>query len=140
MEEALDLGVYTGIRKRDALKQLADKKQRYGQIVDGKPKLSGVNKDKVYRSLKEFGQKITESMYSESDMWTQKADPHREAERMVNPCIKITDEIVGSFVKEKGMNVVDGKISRNDASLAYKTLAKVLGESTNIEDLRPPNR
>ena len=140
MEEALDLGVYTGIRKRDAIKQLAEKKQRYGQIVDGKPKLSGVNKDKVYRSLKEFGQKITESMYSESDMWTQKADPHREAERMVNPCIKITDDIVGSFVKEKGMNVVDGKISRNDASLAYKTLAKVLGEDTNVENLRPPNR
>jgi hypothetical protein len=140
VEENLELGVYTGTRKRDAMKQLEDKKRRYSKVVDGKPKLSGVNKDKVYRSLKEFGQKITESMYSESDMWTQKADPHREAERMVNPCIKITDEIVGSFVKEKGMNVVDGKISRNDASLAYKTLAKVLGESTNIEDLRPPNR
>ena len=140
MEEALDLGVYTGTRKRDAMKQLEDKKKRHSQIVDGRPKLNDVNRDKVYRSLKEFGQKITESMYSESDMWTQKADPHREAERMVNPCIKVTDDIVGSFVRQKGIKVVDGKISRNDASLAYKTMAKILGESTNVEDLRPPNR
>ena len=140
MDEALDLGVYSGTRKRDAIKQLEDKKKRYGQIIGGRPKLNDVNRDKVGRSLKEFGKEITASLYSESDMWTQKADPHREADRMVNPCIKITDDIVGSFVRQKGMNVVDGKISRNDASLAYKTMAKVLGESTNIEDLRPPNR
>ena len=140
MEENLELGVYTGTRKRDAVKQLGEKKTRHSQIVDGKPKLNDVNRDKVYRSYMEFGKKIGESQYSESDMWTQKADPHREAERMVNPCIKVTDDIVGSFVREKGMPVVDGKISRNNAILAWKTLGKVLGESTNAEDLRPPNR
>ena len=138
IEDNLDLGVYTGTRKRDAVKQLEEKKKRHAQIVDGKPKLKDVDRDRVSRSYRELGERIRESQYSESDMWTMKADPQKEADRMVNPCIKITDDIAGSIVKQHGgMRMVDGKVSRNHAITAWKVMGKVLGESTNAEDLRP---
>ena len=136
LENGIDEGIYIGKKRRDAVKQLETKKQRYSQIVDGKPKMTDVNKDKVMRSFKELGGKIGESMFSHDDMWKMTADAHAEAERMVMPCIAVTDEVAGSFVKERGMKVVDGKISRNDASIVWKCMAKALGEQTDVEALR----
>jgi hypothetical protein len=136
LENAIEEGVYIGKKKRDALKQLETKKHRYEVITNGKPKLDGPVKDKVARSFNELGEDIKRSMFSYDESWKMTADAHEEATRMVNPCIPIKDDVVGSFAKERGMKVVDGKVSRNDASIIWKCFAKALGEQTDIEHLR----
>ena len=136
LENGIDEGVYIGKRRRDAVKQLETKKSRLEKIRSSKPKLEGPNKDRVARSFKELGDKIRESMFSYDASWKQTADAHMEAERMVSPCIAVNDDVAGSFIKERGMRVVDGKISRNDASIIWKTMAKSLGEQPDVEGLR----
>jgi hypothetical protein len=137
LEQQLDDGVFTGIKKREAARNLSMKKDRYDKIINGTPKLEGKTKDKVVNSLKGLEESITESMFSYDSHWKQTADPHVVADRLSNPCIEIKDEVVASFARQRGMRMEGKKISQNDANIICKVMSKLLGKPTDVERLRP---
>jgi hypothetical protein len=130
-------GVYEGKRKREACERLAARKERLDKIEEGRPKLSGSVKDRVAKVSRELGEQIRDSMFSYDSHWQQRADPHTVAERMVTPCIEIKNGDVAAFAEQRGMRIVNGKISQNDAQTIYKVMSKVLGESSDVDRLRP---
>jgi hypothetical protein len=76
-------------------------------------------------------------MFTASDMMRGTADAHVEAERMVKPCVKIQSEYEAGLAKACGMNIENGKVSRNDAARIWKIQGKLLGESIlDAEQLR----
>jgi len=128
IERGFDLDAYTGkdkVKMRELLKQ---RKDRYEAIVSSKPKLGGKDKDAVYASFKDLGARIGESMFTYTEMHKQTADAHVEADRMVKPCIEIKSELEADFCKQRGIKIVDGKISRNHASQMAQIFGKALGE------------
>ena len=138
LEMQLADGLFKAQKKRDAYEKLEKMKQRRDAIEEFQPKIQGFIKDKIAKSFKELGENITATMYSESDMWSMKADAHKEATRMKMPCVKIPDEVVASFVKQHGrMPTKDGMLSRDNACLVWKTMAHTLEEESNCERLRP---
>ena len=136
-EKAIDLELYKGKDLMRMREQLSMKKKRLDQILDSKPKISDTDKDRIARSRKELGERIGQSMFTSSDMMRGTADAHVEAERMVKPCVKIESEYEASLVKACGMNIENGKVSRNDAARIWKIQGKLLGESIlDAEQLR----
>ena len=138
LEMQIEDGLFKAQKKRDAYEKLEKMKQRRDAIEEFQPKIQGFVKDKIAKSFKALGENITATMYSESDMWSMKADAHKEATRMKTPCVKIPDEVVASFVKQHGrMPIKDGMLSRDNACIVWKTMAHTLGEESNCERLRP---
>lgn len=109
------------------------KKDRLEEILSSRPKL---DKDKINDVRNSLSEKISEAMFSRSDMERGTADAHEEANRMVNPCIKLTEAeanfALGCNVKPTG----DRKISRNQATKMWKIASRYLGENSNAEILR----
>jgi len=118
--------------------RLKAEEKRLDEINEGTPKLTGPQMDEVANIRESLGKKIKESMYSRSQMERGVADPHEEARRISEPCIKLeTHEI--SFVKNCDVPIAnDGKVSRDAASKAWKIASKLLGEMSNVEMLRKP--
>jgi hypothetical protein len=136
-EKAIDLELYKGKDLMRMREQLSIKKTRLEQILDSKPKVSDTDKDRIARSRRELGERIGESMFTASDMMRGTADAHVEAERMVRPCVAIKSEYEAGLAKSCGMNIENGKISRNDAARIWKIQGKLLGESIlDAEQLR----
>jgi hypothetical protein len=109
------------------------KKERLDEILNSRP---SVDVDKVNDISKTIGEKIADSMFSRTDMMRGTADAHTEAYRMVQPCIKLSDEEANFAV---GCNVVpnrDRMISRNQAAKLWKIAQRYLGNNSNIEILR----
>jgi hypothetical protein len=132
----IDLGIYSGkdlIKQREILK---NRKGRLEAIESSKPKLEGKDKDAVVQVHKDIGERIKESMFTYDEMWKQSQDAHYEADRMVKPSIEIRSQVEADFCKQRGIKVVNGKVSRNDASLMYKIFGKSIGENTDVELLR----
>lgn len=136
-EKAIDLELYKGKDLMRMREQLSIKKNRLEQILDSKPKVSDTDKDRIASARKELGERIGESMFTASDMMRGTADAHIEAERMVRPCVAIKSEYEAGLAKSCGMNIENGKISRNDAARIWKIQGKLLGESIlDAEQLR----
>lgn len=128
IERGFDLELYSGkdkVKMRELLKQ---KKDRYEAIESSRPKLTGKDKDAVYAAFKDLGDRIGSSMFTYSEMQKGTADAHVEADRMVNPCIEVKSELEADFCKQRGIKIVDGKISRNHASQMAQIFGKALGE------------
>ena len=136
LEQGIEDGFYEARFIKEARKKLKEKKERYNIILEGKPKISGMKKDEVYRAVQEFEKSILDSKFTWEECWNVKkhhADAHEEARRMVTPCIKVTNRIVADFAKQAGMRMENGKISRNDAINACAVLAKSIGEQINVD-------
>lgn len=130
-------GVYTGTKKRDAERRLNLCQGKLDKINEGTPQLKGQIKDKVASSCKELGDRIADSWFSYDSHWKQTADPHEVAKRINTPCIEIKDQAVYSFAKQRGMEIKNGKISQNNANLVWKSMRKLLGDSTDSSILQP---
>jgi hypothetical protein len=130
--QAIEDGVFQGTRKRDEMKRLKTMTDRLEKIKEGKPKLSPVDKDRMSRSLRELCDDIKKSQYSYDECWKQTADPHELAKRMEQPCIEIKNELVGSYAKQRGMRIKDGKISQNHATMIASVMAKLIGEHIDV--------
>lgn len=109
-------------------------KQRMIDIKKANPRLSGPQKDAIHKTYKELGESIADSMYTRTDMHKGLVDAHEEARRMSKPIISVKGK--EKFLHNMGITAENGKISRNQASRAYKIIGKVLGENTNVEKLR----
>jgi len=112
--------------------ELKREKDKLGLIKKSKPKLTATQKDKLYNDYKELGSAIRDYMFTRSDMMRGTADAHEEVARMTKPSIPVSPEIA----RICNLRPVKGKVSRNDASKAWKMIGKVLGEATNAETLR----
>jgi hypothetical protein len=108
-------------------------------LLDSIPKVNDFNLDKFAKIWRELGVKISDSMYTYSDMQRGTADAHEEARRMMDPIIDVRDDAL-VCCKSCGCNVHEGRVSRNDAIRVWKIIAKFLGENTNSETLRKETR
>jgi len=114
--------------------ELEKSEKRLKEIKSSLPKLSGKEKDALAKVYGELGEQIADAMFTRTAMKKGLADAHEEARRMSEPIIKVGD--AGKMFENMGITPVDGKVSRNQASRAWKIIGKVLGESSNTESLR----
>ena len=122
----IELGVFTGKRLEDAKDHLKAMNTKIDKIVNGRPKLSGNQKDKFARSFKDLHERIKDTRFKYDEMWKQTVDAQDEADRMEGHCVKIPDEIVASYVRQKGYPVKNGKITRNAAHIICKVMGNIL--------------
>lgn len=113
--------------------ELGKAKTQLALITKSEPKLKAAEKDRLAKNYKDLSERIGASMFSYDEMHKATADAHKEARRMVEPCIEVDPEIA----KECGVRV-DGRnmASRNGASKMFKILGYHLGDETNVETLR----
>jgi hypothetical protein len=128
IERGFDLDMYTGKDKLKMREELAKRVTRRDAIANSLPSLRGKDKDEVWKVFKDLGERIGESMFTYSDMQRGTADAHVEATRMVNPCIELKHPHELDYCRQRGIAVVNGKISRNHASQMAQTFGRVLGE------------
>ena len=95
--------------------------------------LSGKQRDELSGYLKEAGDAIAESMFTESEMRRGNIDSHEEARRSSSPCIKVP----GALAAMAGIQVDKrGLVSRDQALRMWKIGRRALGEDSNAEKLR----
>ncbi len=116
--------------------KLAQREERLNKINEETPKLKGSESDAVYKMREEMGESIGEAHFTFSQREKGLADPHEEVRRMTEPIIKVKNERQAEFIKECGIRIRDGKITRNEAEKVYKIASKMLDQPTNIEYLR----
>ena len=135
-EMALDQEAIPYPAKAKFREKLAQRKERLGKINEETPKLKGSESDAIYKMRGELGESIGEAHFTRSQREKGLADAHEEVRRMTEPIIKVKSENQAQFIKECGINIRDGKITRNEAEKVYKIASKMLGQPTDIEYLR----
>lgn len=115
--------------------ELNQKKKRLRDIEASMPKLKGLEKDKFAKVRDELGEKISESMFSRTDMKKGFAYAHEEARRMSEPCINLTPDML-ELADKCNVRITGKKVSRTHAEKIWKIVSKTLGEQTNTEHLR----
>ena len=116
-----------------AREELAREKEKYAAIKDSVPKLSDKQKDDLHGQYKDLAKNISGYLFTRSEMMQGTASAHEEADRMVLPSIEVHPEVARMCNLQP---TKDGRISRNDASKAFKIIGHILGEPTNVETLR----
>lgn len=132
-ERALVDGVVIASEIGNTKSRLKKNREILEGIEESRPKISGTKLDALDADYKALSESIAESLFSRSDMMKGLADPHKEAERMVKPCIKVNPDLAASCGIKVGK---DNMVSRNDASRIFRTVGHYLDKETNIEALR----
>lgn len=104
------------------------------EIERTKPHLSDPEKNLLYKAYKEIGKRISQTLFSRSEMMMGLASPHEEAKRMTEKLIDIKEFV--DLAKACKVELEKGKASRNGAAKIFKIVGKIIGEPTNIEVLR----
>lgn len=142
LENALEMDLYKGLKKKEAVQRLSAMKKRHDQILESKPNLRGADKDRIAKVTNDLGERIKATMPNYSDMQrgaTGTVDIEAEARRMVLPCIEVKSKEEADLFKQRGINIVNGKVSRNQAITAWKIMSKSIGADTcDAESLRNP--
>ena len=133
-ERQIELGLVPASELPYAKAEVERNIKRLEDIVKANPNLTGPQKDAIHDVYKDLAAQISDSMYTRTDMKKGLVDAHEEARRMSQPIISIKGK--EKFFHNMGIKATGGKISRNQASKAYKIIGKVLGENTNTEHLR----
>ena len=120
-----------------AKEALAKDKKRLEEIEVSRPTFSEAVSNKAYKEYKDLGEKISESLFTRSDMEKGLANPQEEMRRMSKPCITVSPDIAKMCNVRVGP---DNKVNRNDASKIYKIVGHYFGENTNVEALRKDNK
>ena len=138
IERDIDLDVYQGKKKQQMRDILKERKDRYEAIMESKPKLNDVERDKVAKAVRSLGNKVGALMFTREEMKQRTVDAHEEARRWQTPCVKVESEYEADFYKQKGVPIVNGMVNRVQAEIAYKVMLKDLesGIVPNTERLR----
>ena len=140
LENAIDMDLYKGLKKKEAVQRLSAMKKRHDQILESKPNLRGADKDRIAKVTNDLGERIKATMPNYSDMQrgaTGTVDIEAEARRMVLPCIEVKSREEADLFKQRGIEIVNGKVSRNQAITAWKIMSKSIGADTcDAESLR----
>jgi len=114
----------------------ARKKERLEEIRNSKPKLTGLQKDKLKQKRDALAEEISRSKFTRLQMEKGLVDPHEEATRMSEPCISVDKE----EARRMGIKTTaDGRVSRNVAEGMWKNMSSLLGDTPlnpNSEMLR----
>ena len=138
-KRSLDKGIIPLDVLPDYEANLERDKKRYDDIVNSRPDLTEEDRDKLAKRRTVLGNRIAESMFTNTDMDMGYASPNEEARRMVEPCIDVKRDDI-EYVESMGIEPVDGKISRNQATKVWQIMSKALDEDTNVEILRKPGK
>lgn len=133
---ALDGGMVSPENLPFQLQELKQEEAKLKEIQDAKPVLKDVELDKVVKTRKELGESIGETLFTHDEMTTGKASPQEEQRRMTDRIIKVSSDGMAHACKDCGVTIQNGHITRNEAAKVWKIMGKLLGESSNIEDLR----
>lgn len=122
--------------KPEAIARIEKMRKKMDSINESEPNLSGKQKDEVSKVANDLGKKISDSMFTKTEMMKGLADAHEEARRMADPCIRLNnDELI--LAKKAGCRITrDGMVSRSDAERTWKFSRRILGEMSNTEMLR----
>lgn len=118
------------------MQELKQEEAKLREILDAKPTLKGVELDEVVETRKEFGEGISETLFTRDEMASGKASPHEEVRRMTERVIKVSSDGMARACQDCGVTILDGHITRNEAAKVWKIMSKLLGEPSNVEDLR----
>ena len=119
-----------------ARQEIANIEERIKQIENSKPTVNDAEKGKLTKLYYELAEKISDSMFTRSEMMLGTASANEEARRMVKPCVALSPAL-RSLGATLGVQVAQGgKVSRNGAIKMWKILAKLIGEGSNVEALR----
>jgi len=119
-----------------ARSEVAALDEKIRSIESSRPDLGPNEKDQLMKHYNELAKKISESMFTRSEMMMGTASANEEARRMVQPVIGLSPSLRG-LGEALGVKVEQGgKISRNAAVKMWKIIAKLIGEGSNVEALR----
>jgi len=116
------------------IKEELKKQEESLERIRSKPKLKGKDEEEAGSFYKKLSTEIRESMPSRSEMKKGLVNVHEEARRMTEPIIDVRGKT--KLLANMGITAKGGKISRTQASKAFKILGRVLDEPTNTEYLR----
>lgn len=140
----IDVGIRSGRFATDEIYKAkidkANKESKLDAIMKSKPKPNDSERNMLYKHYRAFGSKISESLYTRSDMALGLAPAHEEAKRMKLPCIELTPD---ECAMAKSCDVTPDKkrmVSRDQATKVFKLLGKILDEPANVEHLRLDRR
>jgi hypothetical protein len=136
VEKQLANGVVYESEKPITVSNLKKMKEKLESIEASKPMFSDGQKDLIDKTRKSIGKKISEAMFTRSDMMKGLADAHEEARRMADPCIKLEGpELV--LAQKAGCRIDgNGRVSRTSAEMVWKFSSRAIGEPSNTESLR----
>jgi hypothetical protein len=103
-------------------------------ITNSKLKLTDVRRNRLWDLYKYLSGALSDLLPTRTDMMKGLVNPHEELAKMKEPCINI--EKYKGLMKAMNIKFYKNKISRDDASRAWKIAGKYLGEPTNTETLR----
>ncbi len=137
LEKQNEIGAITKAQMLENEGEIEEKQKKYDTIVKSRPKLSGVNKDKVAGWCDELGEKIADAMYTYKAENRGTASPQDEANRMTYPCVDVPKELA----KVCGIQDIPAgggpiRVTRTQAEKMWKISRKALGEQSNVETLR----
>jgi hypothetical protein len=115
--------------------RLAQKKEKQKELDRSCVELKGKKKDQVAGVYSELGEKISEQMFSRSDMKKGLADAREEMKRMTEPSIEVKGDAY-KLAQACNVRVTKGKVTRDGAGKIWKILGKALGNHSNVEHLR----
>jgi hypothetical protein len=140
----IDVGIRSGRFATDEIYKAkmdkAKKESNLEAIMKSKPRPSDSEKNILYKHYNAFGEKISASLYTRSDMALGLAPAHEEAKRMKLPTIALTPDECAMAIS---CNVTPDKkrmVSRDQATKVFKLLGKILDEPANVEHLRLDKR
>jgi hypothetical protein len=117
----------------ERLNMLLDKQK---EIKDSTVTLTGEQEDRVSRARKTIAEKISERLFTASEMDGMKdIRPEVEADMMTKHDIKLAAHEV-EICKAASVPIVGGKVSRKGLEKAYRLGSLMLGEDASIENLR----
>lgn len=133
----IDSGAIPVTEIAHAQDNLKREEERLGEILNSKPKVSDIQKDKIAKEYKSLGGKISKLMFSRDEEARGIASAHEEYRRTSRPCVKVDPEIAAACnVKVNADSMVD----RNQASKIWKIAGKFLDEPSNVEYLKVDKR
>lgn len=119
-----------------AKQEISAMQERIDEIKNSRPEIRDNERTMLQKYHKELSSKISEAMFTRSEMMMGTASAHEEAKRMVQPMIAISVPL-RAMAKQCNVEIGKGsKISRNDATKIWKILGRLIGEGTNVEGLR----
>lgn len=104
--------------------------KRLDQIKNSKPKLTGLQIDKLRKKRDNLANEITRSKFTRLEMEKGLVDAHDEATRMSEPCIDVDKE----EARRMGIKTVNGKVSRSVAEAMWKMECSLLGDTPSNPD------
>jgi len=118
-------------------RDLKAKKAKLALIEKSRPKLTGTQRDKLWKVAQNLTKEVKSLLFTKSEMRLGTVSAHEEANMIVDKKISVDKlGISPQMAQDLNMKLQDGKASRGDLERALKIVNKLFNEDTNLENLR----